>query len=84
MSAHTRAALVKPYGNHNEDSGVVAYEITDDAITIKFRDGGIYRYDYAVTGENEVEAMKRRALAGRGLATFINRHVRERFAAKLS
>lgn len=75
---------MKPYKNLGIDSGVVAYEITDDAITIKFRDGGIYRYDYAVTGENEVEHMKRCALAGRGLATFINRQVRERFAAKLS
>jgi hypothetical protein len=75
---------MKPYQNRSADSGVVAYEITDDSIVIKFRDGGIYRYDHAVTGKNEVEEMKRRALAGKGLATFINRNVRERFAAKLS
>jgi hypothetical protein len=34
-------------------------------------------------GKFEVEAMKRLATKGRGLATFINKNVRKRYAARL-
>lgn len=65
------------------DSGVVAYAVGTDSIVVEFRDGGRYRYDYASTGKAEVEEMKRLAVLGRGLATYINTNVRERFAEKL-
>jgi hypothetical protein len=74
---------MKPYKNLNSDSGVIAYEIADKSITIKFRDGGKYLYDYVSPGQADVDEMKRLALAGKGLATYINAHVRERFAGKL-
>jgi hypothetical protein len=72
-----------PYGNSNANSGVAAYEILNDAIIVEFRHGGIYLYDYETTGSEHVEEMKVLALEGRGLATYINKHVRSRFAAKL-
>ena len=72
------------YRNSSRDSGVVAYAIGSDFIVIEFRDGGRYRYDYVSTGKAEVEQMKRLAVLGRGLATYINTNVREKFAEKLA
>jgi len=75
---------MKRYRDLSGQSGVVAYDISDDAITVKFRDGDVYRYDYATTGQHEVEEMKRLALAGQGLATYISRFVKDRYARKWS
>lgn len=72
-----------PYANSNSSSGIVAYAIEREAIVIEFRHGGRYRYDYETTGREHVEEMKVLALEGRGLATYINKNVRRRFAAKL-
>lgn len=71
------------YRNIRVDSGVLAYEAGADFIVIEFRDGERYRYDYATTGVGEVEEMKRLAAQGRGLATYVNTTVRERYAEKL-
>ena len=77
-------ASMKQYRDLSGQSGVVAYEVSDDAITVKFRDGDMYLYDYATTGRREVEEMKRLAVAGQGLSTFISRVVKERYARKWS
>jgi hypothetical protein len=45
----------------------------------KFR----YSYDATKPGTKHVDAMKRLALAGEGLTTYVNQHVRENYAAKL-
>ena len=71
------------YANLGGNSGVAFYEIGDDSITVEFRDGGRYLYDYEAPGEAAVEEMKSLAVAGRGLATFINREVRKSYARKL-
>jgi hypothetical protein len=76
-------AHMQPYKNLSGTSGVVAFEAGESHIDIEFQDGHRYRYDYAKTGKNEVEIMKSLALTGKGLATFINQSVRERFAQKL-
>lgn len=75
---------MKRYRDLSGQSGVVAYDMSDDAITVKFRDGDVYRYDYAATGQREVEEMKRLAVAGQGLATYISRFVKDRYARKWS
>ena len=74
---------MQPYKNLSGTSGVVAFDIGDHHIDIKFQDGHKYRYDYTTPGQKEVEIMKSLAPTGKGLATFINQNVRERFAAKL-
>jgi len=74
---------MRPYRNQSGTSGVVAFEFGDYHIDIQFQDGHRYRYDYTKPGQKEVETMKSLARTGKGLATFINQHVRERFAAKL-
>lgn len=75
---------MKTYKNLNGNSGVKAFEIGDHSIAIRFNNGETYLYDHNVPGKKEVAQMKRLALAGKGLSTFISQSVRERYAAKLS
>jgi hypothetical protein len=70
------------YGNKNGHSGVVAYEIGEDSITVKFSGGDTYLYSYASAGKKRVETMKKLARSGEGLSTFISQEVRERFERK--
>ena len=74
---------MKRYRNRGGDSGVVAYEIGPTSITVKFSDGSIYLYTYQSAGSANIERMKRLAIAGEGLNSFINRRVRKRYARKL-
>jgi hypothetical protein len=75
---------MQQYGNYGGDSGVAAFEIGSDSITVEFSDGATYLYNYQVTGSANVEEMKRLALSGTGLNSYINRHVRKAYAMKLS
>lgn len=70
------------YGNLSGNSGVVAYEIGDEHIEVRFHDEVVYTYTYQSAGRGNVEQMKRLAKAGRGLSSFISRVVRSRFASK--
>lgn len=70
------------YKNLSGDSGVIAYEIVNDGIEVQFRDGTAYLYTIESAGRQNIETMKRLALAGRGLSTFISTTVRDRYAAK--
>ncbi|WP_348268911.1 hypothetical protein P8936_07000 [Edaphobacter paludis] len=74
---------MQPYKNLSGTSGVVAFEAGDDHINIEFEGKQRYRYDYTIPGKKEVETMKSLAKRSKGLATFISKNVRERFAAKL-
>lgn len=74
---------MRPYKNLRGNSGVEAFEIEADAIVIRFHGGATYRYTHAATGRDEVEEMKMRALAGRGLSTFISQRVGKRYARRL-
>lgn len=71
------------YRNLSGESGVEAFELLPDGIAVRFQDGAVYLYDFETTGSVDVEEMKRRAIEGRGLSTYISRVVRERFARRL-
>ena len=75
---------MEPYKNLSGVSNVTAYEIGSDSIKVQFKDGGLYRYDARSAGHENVEEMKTLAVAGRGLNTFINQHVRKDYAEKLA
>lgn len=75
--------VMEPYGNRSGNSSVVAYEIADDSITVQFRGGSTYIYNYASTGAAHVDQMKELAISGMGLAGYINRYVRKAYAAKM-
>lgn len=75
--------VTRRYGRLGTNSGVHAFDILDNAIIVQFRNGSRYLYTYNNPGPSEVEIMKRLALAGTGLATYINKKVRKRYARKL-
>lgn len=71
------------YRNRNGDSGVVAYALLEDALVVRFNDGATYLYGPSRPGRHHVGRMKSLAMAGRGLNTYINRYVREKYQAVL-
>ena len=73
-----------PYKSRNPNAGITTYELTDTAIILEFADAKHrYLYDEQVPGPTHVAAMKRLAADGKGLTTYVNQHVRERYARKL-
>lgn len=64
---------MKQYKNLSGKSGVVAYAIGRDFVDVEFRAGSRYRYSQASAGDDDIEQMKKLAVAGRGLSTFISR-----------
>jgi hypothetical protein len=73
---------MRRYHNKAGNSGVLAYEAGDDFILIKFIDGTNYLYTNAVTGESHIEQMKKLAVQGEGLSTYISQNVKHRYARK--
>ncbi|QOY94013.1 hypothetical protein IM543_21270 [Massilia sp. UMI-21] len=71
------------YRNMSGDSGVVAYDIGQDAITIEFRGGERYLYTERSAGAENIARMQELAREGRGLSTFVSQHIRARYARKL-
>ena len=71
------------YRNLSGNSGVAAFEVGDDSITVEFRTGDRYLYTDASAGRENIRRMHQLARRGAGLASFINRCVRERYARRL-
>jgi hypothetical protein len=74
----------KRYKDLDGDSGISRYAFDANSITIEFKSGSTYLYTYSSTRKKHVEAMKKLATEGVGLATYINQHVRDRFEERLS
>lgn len=70
------------YGDHPRKSGVLAYEIGPDSIDVEFSSGWIYHFSYVNPGQLRVDRMKELAQSGRGLSTFISKHVKNRFESR--
>ncbi|MGK4566283.1 hypothetical protein [Flavobacterium sp. 3HN19-14] len=68
-----------PYKNQNGNSGIIGYEIADNAIRIRFLDGEEYLYTYKTAGKETIEKMKQLAISGKGLATYLNRFASEKY-----
>jgi len=75
--------VMQRYANRSGNSGVVAYLIEPDSITVKFVDGWRYSYTYESAGVDNVEYMKKLAARGQGLSAFISATVRNAYAQKL-
>lgn len=74
---------MQPYLDINNDSGVAAYEIGLDIITIQFKDGAIYEYTSISTGRRNLNQMAKLAKAGDGLNSFINTVVKKGYSRKV-
>ena len=70
------------YKNLSGSSGVSAYEIGTDSITVQFNDGWYYLYTNGSAGSGNISQMKQLAIAGRGLNSFINTHVKKLYESK--
>lgn len=63
---------MKQYRNLSGESGVVAYHVGPDFIDVEFSGGSRYRYSEASATDDDIGEMKKLAVAGRGLSTFIS------------
>jgi hypothetical protein len=70
------------YANRNGNSAISEYEAGPDFIKVRYGRGPIYVYDYGRPGSVHVEAMKRLASAGSGLATYISQNIKKNFARR--
>lgn len=70
------------YKNLGGDSNVAAFEMGINSIKVKFKDGSVYLYNTGSAGFSRIEEMKKIALEGRGLNSYINRYVRKGYASK--
>jgi len=70
------------YKNLSGISGVLAYEIGVDSITVKFNSFSEYVYTYRSAGVDIIERMKSLAILGRGLNGFILKCAKNKFESK--
>ena len=65
------------YANKSGESGVSAYEIGLDSIKVWFVNRSRpYLYNYLRPGKRKVERMKKLALKGEGLSTYISQYIK--------
>ncbi|SLJ84915.1 hypothetical protein [Psychrobacter sp. DAB_AL43B] len=76
--------MIKIYGNYSNKSGIEAYEVNDESITIHFKGGGIYLYNYFATGITHIIEMKRLAVTGNGLNSYISKNVKDNYVKRLA
>ena len=63
---------MKPYKSRSgKTSGVTAFEIGTDFISVQFRGGTIYKYSKSSCGEDAVQTMSTLATKSNGLSTYI-------------
>lgn len=66
------------YKNSGGDSGVSAYEIGSEYITVKYSGTAkTYTYRHGRAGHNHIENMKILAKNGSGLNAYINKNVKD-------
>ena len=70
------------YPDDGHQTGVLAYSLDKDSITVLFREGWLYLYDSDRPGARHVKNMKDLARQGSGLSTYISQHVRENYKKK--
>jgi len=73
---------MEKYANLSGKSGVASFEIGEDFICIKFRDGSKYLYNNERTEFSNIQKMILLARSGKGLNSFINRNVKDMYAKK--
>lgn len=74
---------MKRYQNLSGKSKVTMYELAKDVVTVRYANQEVYRYSNQSAGRENVSKMKVLAQAGKGLETFINANVKEKFARKV-
>ena len=83
MNIAKKPKRVLRYKNLSGDSKVVRYERAKDAIIIHFKDCSTYRYTNQTADPANIKKMKELAAAGKGLGTFIDKNMKDRFSHKI-
>jgi hypothetical protein len=66
---------MEQYKNLSRESGVTHYVLGKDFIKVKFKENSeVYVYNYSLNGKEHIENMKKLAIDGRGLSTYISQH----------
>lgn len=76
------ACRLAPYGNRHGGSGVRAWAIVGDTLSVEFVDGAVYDYRRPDIGARLFTAVCAAARAGRDLSSCISRHLRQRYAMR--
>lgn len=84
LNKNKNSKMMVPYKNVHRISSILAYEIGDDSITIEFVSGAVRNYTYENVGIDHVEAMKKCAVKGKGLGSYIMNNERHFMAMKKS
>lgn len=58
------------YGNA-AGSSIVSYQVSDDALSIKFRNGQVYTYTRSANGDSVIDEMIALAESGSGLNSYL-------------
>ncbi len=83
MRTPKKHKMMLQYKNLSGDSKVARFHIAKDAMTIRFADCSVYLYTNQTASPEMIRKMKTLAVAGKGLGTFIDANVRDRFARKI-
>ena len=74
---------MEKYSDISGKSGISAYEVGDDFIIVRFKKGGMYLYNYSITGSDHVNKMIELARIGNGLNGYINLNAKYAYARKI-
>jgi len=83
MLTPKRPKQFRRYKNLGGKSTVARYELAKDAVTIEFKDHSVYRYTNQSADPANIGEMKKLAEAGKGLGTFIEAKLKDRFLRKI-
>ena len=83
MNTPKKQKLMTLYKNLGGKSTVVRYHIAPDALTIRFTNCSVYIYTNQSATPESIAKMKAFALAGKGLGTFIEANLKDRYSRKV-
>jgi hypothetical protein len=71
------------YKNLEGHSGVTGYDVGENYIKVEFNHDAVYLYTFKSAGKKVIDNMKKLAVEGKGLSTYISQTVRDRYEKKL-
>ncbi len=83
MNTPKRPQIFIRYKNLGGKSKVASFVLAKDGITVRYADATVYRYTNQSADPANISKMKTLAVSGKGLGTFIDAAVKDRFLKKI-
>lgn len=83
MQTPKKVQVFRRYKNLSGDSKVARFSVVKDGVTVQFKDASVYRYTNQSADPANIRKMKQLAVAGKGLGTFIESSLKDRFLRKV-